>query len=258
MIEPKQPAEKDPTPKPWLLQTVGVALGLAVLMVVIVVVAVLALESPANRRAAVRAAPIDSGTVVDEAVRQTVAPIPTATLEPAPTQTAEPNAELAPTDTSFEVDLPIVANQAERTIARSPTRTPLPTATAVRVSVQAQAPSATRASVPTRTTVQSAPAKPKATSTPILPLELFFYVKAYCHKSGESLQVVDIFLTAHGGTPPYDYYNDTTFIGQSTGMLRYTMKAASGNPVPYKIIILDSGGQRYVKEFFYKTGVHCK
>ena len=216
----------------WL--GMGLAFGLAVLMVTVVVVAVLALESPSNRRpAAVRAAPIatPSSSATGALPEQAVTAAPTAAVEPSLTPTVLPTATPAPT------------------------RTPFPTATAT--STPTSTPLATRAAAAVRTAAKTA-AKPLATSTPVLPLDLFFYVKAYCHKSGTSTQVVDLFLTGHGGVPPYDYYNDTTFIGQNTGMVRFTLKAASGNPVPYKIILLDSSGQRYMTEFFYKTGLHCK
>lgn len=223
--DPKRPS------RAWLVQTFGLAFGVAVVMVAIVFVGVLALESPSNRRPAVRAESLatPSSSAAEPLPEQAVTAAPTATAEPSPTPTVSPTATPAPTNTPF------------------PTATSTPTST----------PTATRAAA-TRTVAKAVVAKPQATATPVLPLDLYFYVKAYCHKSGESLQVVDLFLTAHGGVPPYDYYNDTTFIARDSGMVRFTMKATSGNPVPYKIIILDSSGQRYMNEFFYKTGVHCK
>lgn len=232
------PSAQPPVERHWLFKTIGLAIGLAVLLLVLVVGGILVLESPASRHAAaVQAAPAATATPGTES--GAAAPEPTATEAPTvePTQT--------PTD-------------AIPTATPLPTRTPLPTATATATRMAVQASSVTRASVATRPAVKSAPAKPNVTSTPVLPLELFFYVKAYCHKSGTSTQVVDLFLTGHGGVPPYDYYNDTTFIGRDPGMVRFTVKASSGNPVPYKVILLDSSGQRYVNEFFYKTGLHCK
>ncbi len=236
------PAAQPTAERHWLLKTIGLAIGLAVLLVAVVLGGILVLESPASRRAAaVQAAP--AATAAPDAASSAAAPEPTATeastVEPTQTPT-----EVVPTATPL------------------PTRTPQPTATAAAIATATrttvQTSSVTRASAATRPAAKSASVKPGATSTPVLPLELFFYVKAYCHKKGTSTQVVDLFLTGHGGVPPYDYYNDTTFIGQSTGMVRFTVKAASGNPVPYKVIVLDSSGQRYVKEFFYKTGLHCK
>ena len=227
------------TSLPWLLPTFGLALGVSVVMVAIVFVGLLALESPSSRRAAASAAastaPLaaPSGSAAEPLPEQAVTAAPTATTEPSPTPTVSPTSTPAPTDTPF------------------------PTATAT--STPTSTPTATRPAA-TRMAAKSAPAK-SPTLTPAgtpLPLNMSFYVKAYCHKSTDSSQVVDMYLTAHDGVPPYDYYNDATQIGHSAGMIRFTMRASSGNPVPYKIIIIDSAGNRLLNEFFYKTGVTCK
>ncbi len=65
-------------------------------------------------------------------------------------------------------------------------------------------------------------------------------------------------ITAHGGTPPYTYYNDTTQIGQTTeGTVALEVKAALGNPVPFSLSVVDKTGQRFSQAFFYKSTVHC-
>ena len=67
-------------------------------------------------------------------------------------------------------------------------------------------------------------------------------------------KIVTLMITAHGGQPPYDYYNDTTLLDKSqSGSVRYELKTPSGNPVPFKIIVIDSAGQLYTETFFYKS-----
>jgi hypothetical protein len=229
--------EKEPESRRWIFQTVGLAFGLAVLMVVIVTVAVLALESPASRRAATaQAAPLAATAMISDAAQQQVA-------MDAPTATAEP--------TQTPIALPPTATQ-------SPTLTLLPTATQTATPQPTATVRAARSSTTARTVTQATTVQPSVRPTQILPLDMSFYVKAYCHKSTDSMQVVDLYLTAHNGVPPYDYYNDTTLIGHDAGMIRFTMKASSGNPVPYNLLIVDSAGHRLTNVFFYKTGVTCK
>ncbi len=240
-----QPLDKDRTSRVWILKAVGIAFGLAVVGVAIITAVLMVVESPPARGSAVLAAPLDPAsapnTLQNTASDTSAAGAPV--LVAGPTETLEASPTIEPTSTST----PSPTATAEATA--TPTSTPVaPTET----------PAPTRSSTTVRSAVQSASLQPNATPTPLRPLDMSFYVKAYCHKSTDNLQVVDLFLTAHGGVPPYDYYNDTTLIGHDAGMIRYTMKASSGNPVPYKIIILDSRGQRYVNEFFYKTGVSCK
>ena len=80
------PLEKEKASAHWILPTFGLAFGLAVLMVVIVFVAVMALESPSNRRTAVRAAPIatvaPTGAMVGAAPVQTAAEASAAIASP--------------------------------------------------------------------------------------------------------------------------------------------------------------------------------
>ena len=65
-------------------------------------------------------------------------------------------------------------------------------------------------------------------------------------------------ITAHGGKPPYDYYNDMTLLGQDvSGSVDYSLVTALGNQIPFKLIVVDSTGQRYVEDIFYKSGLRC-
>ncbi|MBI5566582.1 MAG: hypothetical protein HY870_16900 [Chloroflexi bacterium] len=235
-----QPQNHDKQSRYWILQTLGLAFGLAVSLVAIVTVAVLAIESPANQRAAVRAAPLSTAASVDAApgaaLEQVVVEAPTSTAEPTQTPT-----ELPPTAT------------------QSPTRTPLPTATATRLSTPL--PTATMRSVVTPRTAApkssvSVQRLPAATATPIRALDFSFYVKARCATA--STQTLQVVITGHGGHPPYDYYNDTTLLAEKeAGSARYTFDASAGNPVPMKLIVVDSTGQRFVQTMFYKTGLKC-
>ena len=65
-------------------------------------------------------------------------------------------------------------------------------------------------------------------------------------------------ITGHGGQPPYDYYHDSTLLAKGEfGSVKYTFDAPSGNPVPVKLIVLDSAGHRFVQDMFYKTHLKC-
>jgi hypothetical protein len=69
---------------------------------------------------------------------------------------------------------------------------------------------------------------------------------------------VNINIAGHGGYPPYTYYNDTTLIAQSVhGSAAYSLVAPAGNPTPFKLIVVDSAGQRVMQDLFYKSGLHC-
>ncbi len=273
MSEP-QPLEKDKEPRHWILQTFGLAFGLAVLLVVMVTAVVMAVESPSNRRAAVRAEPISSTTAPDAmaaaapghsgAPEQAVTEAPIATVEPTQTPIAREAAVAAPTQTTFDVNLPLVANQNRRTIAQAPARTPLPTATPLPSATPvrtATARSVARSAVATRTAApkSSTPVQrqPARTATPIRALDFSFYVKEYC-ATERSRQILKVVITGHGGAPPYTYYNDATQIGQTTeGTVALEVKAALGNPVPFNLTVVDKTGQRFNQTFFYKSTVHC-
>jgi hypothetical protein len=256
-----QPMEKDTAPRRWILSTFGLAFGLAVLLVVIVFAAVMALESPANRRAAVQAASIatvtPSGDTALAAPEQTVTTAPTATAGPTQTPVAKTmSAVSAPASTALPVDEAILSNLALRKIAQASTGTPLPTATPAPTIVKPAArPAAVRV---TAVAKPSTPAQlPAATVTPIRQLDFSFYVKEACANE-RSKQLLKLMITAHGGIPPYDYYNDATQLGHAVkGSVVLDVKAAYGNPVPFKLIVVDSSGQRYSETFFWKSTRRC-
>jgi len=113
----------------------------------------------------------------------------------------------------------------------------------------------TRAPVVRRTAANSStPARaPVAT---VAPLDFSFHVDAYCIT--RKTQELWLVITAHGGQPPYTYYNDATQLDKTTsGSVWYKHTAPAGNPVPFKLIVVDSAGRKYMQEFFYKTYLHC-
>lgn len=125
------------------------------------------------------------------------------------------------------------------------------------VNQAASTPTPTRTPVARRllTGQAAAPVKRAPTATPT-PLDFSFHVDAYCiTRKTQELRLV---ITAHGGQPPYTYYNDAVQLDKTTeGSVWYTHKAPAGNPVPFKLIVVDSAGQKYMQEFFYKTYLHC-
>jgi hypothetical protein len=259
-----QPVEKNKETRHWVLQTLGLAFGLAMLMVVVVTVAVLALESPSNRRAAVSAAPISTATPVDTmggaTPEQSATEAPTAAPEPTQTPVADPTSTSAGDQAAFEISVPVVANQNQFAGALAAAREAVPTATVAITQVVTPvatktAPSVARVIVPKPTAV--APRLPAATAAPFHPLDFSFYVKEYC-ATERSFQILQVMLTAHGGVPPYDYYNDATQVGQGVaGSVVVEVKAAYGNPVPFKLIVIDKTGQRYSETFFWKSTRRC-
>lgn len=255
MTEP-QPLEKDREPRHWIVQTFGLAFGLAVLIIAIVTVVVMGLESPSTRRAAVRAAPI--ATASQPAVVKDTAPDRGATdapiAAPGPTQmpVTKPTVASAPTQTSFVVSLPLVSNRANRTVARATTRTPIPTATVKSASrLVATRAGASQSSAPSQRRL-AVTARPVAT---LAPLNFSFNAGSYCVAPGT--QKVRLMITAHGGQPPYAYYNDANLLGKTEGTVWYELEAPAGNPVPFKLIVIDATGQKYTEEFFLKTRLHC-
>lgn len=155
-----------------------------------------------------------------------------------PTDTAEPT--LVPTEVPSEVpttmptDLPLPTAK--------PSSTPRPTA--IPATVSAPQPVAT---------IQR---KPTSTPIPAEPLNVSWYADPICW--GAQTQKVTINLTAHGGQPPYTYYNDSALIAQLTnGSATFSVVSAAGNPIPLKLIAIDSAGQRVTENQFYKSGLHC-
>jgi len=96
----------------------------------------------------------------------------------------------------------------------------------------------------------------RATPTPATPLHFSFHIDARC--TTRKKQDLKLVVTAHGGKGPYTYSNDATLLGkQLTGSVWFTVTAPAGNPVPFKLIVVDSTGRKYLEEFFYKTYLHC-
>ncbi len=125
------------------------------------------------------------------------------------------------------------------------------------VSQAAPAPTPTRTPVARRLLTGQAAAlvKRAPTATPA-PLDFSFHVDAYCiTRKTQELRLV---ITAHGGQPPYTYYNDAVQLDKTTeGSVWYRRTVPAGNPVPFKLIVVDSTGRKYMQEFFYKTHLHC-
>ncbi len=247
MTEP-QPLEKDRASRFWILKAVGIAFGLAVVGVAIIAVVLMGVESPSARRAAaVRAAPLDTAS------------------QPGATDNLASDASAA--GAPLDVSGPTETLEASPTIEPTPTLTPSPTATAAATATPAPtaSPTATVKSaarvVATRAvaTVASTPAprRPVATATPIRALDFSFYVKEYC-ASERGHQILQVIVTAHGGIPPYDYYNDTTQVATATaGTAKVEVKAILGNPVPFNISVVDKAGQTFRQIFFWKSRVRC-
>lgn len=94
------------------------------------------------------------------------------------------------------------------------------------------------------------------TPVPVVPLHLSYVAKTQCRS--EARMYVDIVVTALGGKPPFDYYNDATLIAQGTkGSGKFTLVAAVGNPVPLKLIVIDSQGTRYSEDLFFRSTLRC-
>ena len=137
--------------------------------------------------------------------------------------------------TTDEASLPVEIMPVNIT---DPMSTPAPTAT--------RRPIATlmATATPRRTTSRKIvrPSTPQVLpkpSTPLEPLNFSFYAKGTC--ATREIQNLTMMITAHGGQPPYDYYNfDTVLAKSEKGSVKYSRDAPAGNPVPYKIIIVDS------------------
>lgn len=252
------PSDHESNHKGWLLRTIGLSVAAAIVIVGVTAVAVTALEAPTQRAARTRStaaaepADVAAATPVAAAVTSNASavPIPTmaATVQsaqsaPAVKIPADTEVSQAKTD-SRRILLPVVSSVSHLTVVSTK---PTPTAGSAATSrtFKPQAASGT----------QSA----RVTPTPNMPFGFYFYIKDYCHKSGENTLVVDVFVTGHGGTPPYTYYHDTeVFASNVTGLSRLTLKAPSGNPIPLKIVVADSAGQRYQEEFFYRSKRRCR
>ncbi len=249
MTELHQP-EREQESRRWIVQAIGAAFGLAVLIVAAGAFAIIALESP-SARSARAAASIQADQSVNTGPEQAPAGAPSLADPPG-------NGESAPSHA-------LPAGAAATTAISMPTQTPLPTELLLPTATSTVVPTPLPTATPVPT-LRSAPAlvrKPATTTAPEVtpePLGFYFYTYAYCHKYNEdNLLVVDLHVTGHGGQPPYDYYNDTTPFAQGVdGLARLTVKAPSGNPVPFKIVIVDSTGQKYTEDFFYKSRVRCR
>ncbi len=261
-------AEKDHKSRHWLLQSVGLAFGLAVLMVAVVAVVVLALESPSNRRmAGVRATPLAAAAPFDATVatvpEQTATAAPTATAEPTQTPIEKSAVAAAPDQTASEMDWLSIDGQRQRRAAQALALTPVPTVAAtatplptVTIRTVARSSALPRASASAPST--SIERQPTATATPLRELDFSFYVKTACAQE-PNRQMVTVMITAMGGVGPYDYYHDTVLLAENTNdSFKLVVKAPVGNPVPFKLIVIDSIGQRYMKEFFYHSTQHCR
>lgn len=252
------PSDHESNHKGWLLRTIGFSIAAAILIVGVTAVAVTALEAPTQRAARTRsnaaAEPADVAAatpLAETAMSNAIAvSIPTlaATVQPAQ---AAPTAKM-PADTevsqakadSRRILLPAISSASSLTAASTKPIATSGSATTSRT-LKPQTASGTRSA--------------RVTPTPNIPFGFYFYVKDYCHKSGENTLVVDVFVTGHGGTPPYTYYHDTeVFASNVTGLSRLTLKAPSGNPIPLKIVVADSAGQRYQEEFFYRSKRRCR
>ncbi len=162
---------------------------------------------------------------------------------------------------------PTVVVLPNETPTRKPTVTPMPrdTATSEPIMTASPEPSLTATSKPRPTVVPrqantAVPPRPAATLVQAppssQPLNFSWYAGAICQ--GTQQQQVTLNVTAHGGTPPYDYYNDTTLIGLNIpGSVDYSLVTALGNQIPFKLIVVDSVGQRYAEDIFYKSGLKC-
>ena len=149
---------------------------------------------------------------------------------------------------SIPVDgMPI--NIIDSTTTPVPTVTPRPIAT----STATAAPRSTTSRKLVKPSTPQAMPKP---DVPLRPLDFSFYAKAWC--ATRKIQNLTLVIAAHGGQPPYDYYNGDVLLAKGEkGMIRYSRDAPAGNPVPYKIIIVDSLGQRYSEDFYYKSHLSC-
>jgi hypothetical protein len=189
---------------------------------------------------------------VNAAPAQAAAPA----MEPLSSDNAANSDPMQPTNTSAPTATPAPTQTPLPTATPEPTQTPIPTAT----STPTRKPPATRAPASrSAASASSQPAKSAPTIAPtvaVAPLHFSFYIYAYC--ATRKIQNIKITVTALGGTPPYDYYLGTTLIARATnGSIQYDQDAPAGNPVPYKVTIVDSAGQKSSEDFFYKTHLHC-
>ena len=246
-----QELDQEQKPRRW----VRWAIGLAAVMAVAVVIAIIRGNLSPSSAAAAPAADTAVNQSISAAPAQAVAPA-MVTLSSGKATNSDP---AQPAETSASIATPAPPPTPLPTATPAPTQTPLPTVTskpAPKPSAAATRAAAARSAAPASSQpAKSAPAKVVPTVAGE-PLHFSFYVYAYC--ATRKIQNIQITITAQGGKPPYDYYNDTQLLAQATdGSVRYTQDAPAGNPVPYQIIIVDSTGQKYSEAFFYKTHLHC-
>jgi len=154
--------------------------------------------------------------------------------------------------TSGEASLPVEIMPVDIT---DPMLTPVATATRQPIATL-MATATPRPTIRRKIVKSSTPQVLPKPNAPLEPLNFSFYAKGIC--ATRKIQNLTMMITAHGGQPPYDYYNfDTVLAKSEKGSVKYIRDAPAGNPVPYKIIIVDSLGQRYSEDFFYKTHLSC-
>ncbi len=156
-----------------------------------------------------------------------------------------------PTVTPTPTNTPamILTDTETPTVTSTPTNTP--TATATRTPSPTPKPTRTSTLRPTATRI--------ATRQPAAALSFHLNWSADPRCWGGGRQYVTFYLTAFGGTPPYDYYNDTTLIRRDVyGSVDYSVEAAAGTPIPIKLTVVDSSGHKSVApESFYRSGLKC-
>ncbi|HET7377992.1 MAG TPA: hypothetical protein VFK30_14865, partial [Anaerolineae bacterium] len=193
----QQPGKKSAT-RDWLLKTVMMSIGIAALMAAFGFIALNAVDVPSFDLDPAQAAFKPPVTAIGPAA-STASPFLTnlSSPEATPTQTQTPLSTAIPSTSSTPIETPLPTITATRVIK------PLPTATlhlAVH-SVAAQP-------------VVVATATPMPTGIPRV-LDFSFYIRSITCAGDASRLFVDVMITAHGGQPPYNYYNDMTLIGQN-------------------------------------------
>jgi hypothetical protein len=137
----------------------------------------------------------------------------------------------------------------------TPEPTSMPTSTRRPSTATRRPPTAIPTTASTPRPAATIPTSTPVPQIPVDPLHFSFSANASCAGSGE--QNVSVSLTGYGGQPPYTYYNDMTLLAQSvSGSVTFSFVTPAGNPVPLKLIVIDSTGQRVMENQFYKSGLH--
>ncbi len=141
----------------------------------------------------------------------------------------------------------------------TPTRTRPPTATLIPTQTSAPTPTKTSTARPTYTrkppTWTPTPTVTSALPSPAAPLTLDYGVSARCISTNH--QEILFSLRAYGGVPPYNYYFETTLIGQTAGGMDYPLIRGTGN-IPIDFSVVDSAGQKVVLPIhFYSSHLWC-